>query len=81
MAFTFEYFLDDIRKRGMGIQFGKTPEGKEEALRFKQFAMENGETVHVIRDERKNWAVITNKNFLSVDSSWKKHGLPGMKSY
>lgn len=81
MAMTFEYLLEDLQKRGMGIQSGKTEKSKTKALQFKQYALDNGEKVHVILDERKNWAVITDSNFQSVDNAWKKRGLPGLKFY
>lgn len=56
-------------KEVMGIQFGKANEAKVKALDFKQYAESNGEKVHVILDERKRWAVITDSNFKSVDKA------------
>lgn len=81
MEYTFEFLLDDLRTRGMGIQFGNDNEAKEKALDFKQYAEANGEKVHVILDEIKRWAVITDSNYKIVDKAWKERGKPGMKSY
>lgn len=81
MEYTFDFLLDDLRKRGMGIQFGKHNEAKKKALDFKEYAEANGEKVHVIFDESKRWAVITDSNFNIVDKAWQERGKRGMKSY
>lgn len=77
----FQYLLDDVKKRGMGIIFGKNSQAKEEASLFKQFAKEQEVSVHVILDERKNWAIVTEQTFQFVNESWKRFGRKEQLSY
>lgn len=77
----FEWLLKDLKNRNTGIIFGKSKKAKEEALIFKKYASENNEITHVILDERRQWMIITDSSFQSVNKKWKDLGLPALKSY
>lgn len=79
--YSFEGLLIDLKKRDQGVIFGKKPEGKEKALAFKEYARENDLIVHVTLDDRKNWYVLSEKAFNSVNESFAKWNKPPLKSY
>lgn len=70
MSYTFEFLLDDLRKRDTSILFGKTLDSKERALDFKDYANRNGFSVHVITDDRNNWIIQSDKSYQWLNKSW-----------
>lgn len=80
-GFTFDFLLEDLKKRGMGINFGKDNEAKEKALSFKKYAKKHDVVVHVILDERKIWSIVTDKTFQYVNEQWRKIGKAEQISY
>lgn len=75
MECTHEYLYDDMIKRDSGIIYGESPEGKINALKFKEYANSRGLTLHVVLTERKEWYVVSERHFNSVNDYYIKRGV------